>query len=251
MQCAGLVPPGRLLRSRDDGGETLIAPDVPPGTTFLDSLVQADRAELLAAGYARSWRRGELLIRSGDRAESAIVLRDGLVKVHKSAAGGHEVVLDIAGPGDLLGEITAVRDALRSASVTALEPVDGVMIPVWSLRTFLADHPRAALALLDLALARLRIGDARRLEFANSESLGRVASRLVELAERFGSPYGTGAIEVGLPINQEDLAAWSATSRESTARSLRTLRELGLIETSRLRLRVLDLTRLRAHAPRL
>jgi CRP/FNR family transcriptional regulator, cyclic AMP receptor protein len=240
-----------LLRSRDEGGEALIASDVPPGTTFLDSLVQADRAELLAAGYARSWRRGELLIRSGDRADSAIVLRDGLVKVHKSAAAGHEVVLDIAGPGDLLGEITAVRDALRSANVTALEPVDGVMIPVSSLRTFLADHPRAALALLDLALARLRIGDARRLEFANSESLGRVASRLVELAERFGSPHATGAIEVGLPINQEDLAAWSATSKESTARSLRTLRELGLIETSRLRLRVLDLTRLRSHTPRL
>jgi CRP/FNR family cyclic AMP-dependent transcriptional regulator len=240
-----------LVPSRDEGGEALIASDVRPGTTFLDSLVPADRAELLAAGYARSWRRGELLIRSGDRADGAIVLRDGLVKVHKSAASGNEVVLDIAGPGDLLGEITAVRDAVRSASVTALEPVHGVTIPVTSLRTFLADHPRAALALLDLALARLRLGDARRLEFANSESLGRVASRLVDLAERFGVPETAGAIEVGLPINQEELAAWSAASKESTARSLRTLRELGLIETSRRRLRVLDLTRLRAHTPRL
>jgi CRP/FNR family cyclic AMP-dependent transcriptional regulator len=77
-----------------------------------------------------------------------------------------------------------------------------------------------------------------------------VASRLVELTERFGAERADGSLEVGLPINQEELASWSASSRESTARALRTLRELGLIETSRLRLIVRDLERLRSHAPK-
>jgi CRP/FNR family cyclic AMP-dependent transcriptional regulator len=76
-----------------------------------------------------------------------------------------------------------------------------------------------------------------------------VASRLVELTERFGAIEANGKIDVALPITQEELAAWSASSRESTARSLRTLRILGLIETHRRRLTVLDLDRLRAHAP--
>jgi hypothetical protein len=43
----------------------------------------------------------------------------------------------------------------------------------------------------------------------------------------------------------------SASSRESTARALRTLRELGVIQTRRLGLTVLDVERLRAHAARL
>jgi CRP/FNR family cyclic AMP-dependent transcriptional regulator len=219
--------------------------------TFLETLPEPDREVVLALGRARSWERGELLVRNGDRADSAIVIRSGLVKIHNSGPEGHEVVLGISGPGDLLGEITAVRDAVRSASGTALEAVAGVTISVPALRGFLADHPRATIALLDLALARLRVADARRLEYANSESLARVAARLVEVAERFGAADGEGAIDVGLPINQEELAAWSATSLESTARALRTLRELGVIETSRLRLRVLDLERLRSHAPRL
>ena len=219
--------------------------------TFLETLPDADRDVLLALGRARSWERGELLVRNGDRADSAIVVRGGLVKIHMNGPEGHEVVLGISGPGDLLGEITAVRDAIRSASGTALESVEGVVISVPALRAFLAEHPRATIALLDLALARLRVADARRLEYANSESLARVAGRLVELAERFGSLDGDGSIEVGLPINQEELAAWSATSLESTARALRTLRRLGVIETSRLRLRVRDLERLRSHAPRL
>jgi CRP-like cAMP-binding protein len=102
-----------------------------------------------------------------------------------------------------------------------------------------------------MTIRRLYSADQRRLEFATAESLGRVASRLVELAERFGERRSDGAIEVALPINQEELASWSASSRESAARSLRTLRELRLVETRRMRLTVLDLEGLRLHSARL
>jgi CRP/FNR family cyclic AMP-dependent transcriptional regulator len=187
-------------------------------------------------------------VRAGDPADSAIILLVGLAKIHKASSDG-EVVLGISGPGDLMGEIVAVRTAVRSASATALEPVEGRVVPLGALRAFLASHPESALQLLDLTLGRLHVADARRLEFATSGSLAPVASRLVELAERFGDAREDGAVQVGLPINQEELASWSASSRESTARALRTLRELGLIETSRLRMVVLDLERLRSHAP--
>jgi CRP-like cAMP-binding protein len=194
-----------------------------------------------------------MLVRRGDLADSAILLRAGLVKIHTSVEGA-EVLLGLSGPGDLLGEATAAaafRDAYRSASATALQSVDGVVIPVASLRSFLAAHPRATLALLDLALTRLYIADARRMEFATSESLARVAGRLVELAERFGVRREGDSIDVALPITQEELASWSASSRESTARALRTLRGLNLIETSRRGLTVLDLEGLRSHSSRL
>jgi CRP/FNR family cyclic AMP-dependent transcriptional regulator len=219
--------------------------------TFLQSLLDRERADLLGTGRAGRWKSGETLVRRGDRADSAIVLLAGLVKIHTSVQGA-EVLLGLSGPGDLLGEATAAdRDAFRSATVSALEPVEGVVIAVPNLRAFLADHPRATLALLDLALARLYIADARRMEFATSESLARVAGRLVELAERFGVPGAEGTIDVALPINQEELASWSASSRESTARALRTLRSLRLIETYRRGLTVLDLDGLRSHTPQL
>ena len=179
------------------------------------------------------------------------MLLEGLVKIHRSAADGAEVVLNLSGPGDLLGEVSAVAGRSRSANVTAVHPVVAIVLAASELRAFLAAHPRAALALLDLALSRLHAADMRRIEFATSESLGRVASRLIELAGRFGTERADGAIEVGLPITQEELASWSASSRESTARALRTLRELGLIQTHRRHLTVLDLDRLGRHAARL
>jgi CRP/FNR family cyclic AMP-dependent transcriptional regulator len=217
--------------------------------SFMESLPESDRDALLAIGRRREWQRGEVVVRAGDPADSAIILLEGLTKIHRHGADGTEVVLALSGPGDLLGEITAVRDAVRSATATALAPVRASVLPIRDLRSFLGSHPRATLALLDLALARLHSADARRIEFATSETLGRVTSRLIELAQRFGDER-SGAIDVELPITQEELASWSASSRESTARALRTLRELGLIETHRLRLTVLDLGRLSAHTAR-
>lgn len=219
--------------------------------SFMESLPAPDRGALLEAGRRKAWEAGEMVMRDGERADSAAVLLTGLAKIHKTTTEGVDVLLGLSGPGDLLGEISAVRDAVRSASVTALDEIEALVLPVRDLRGFLSRHPRAALALLDLALGRLYVADARRMEFASSESLPRVTSRLVELAERFGQRLDSGAIEVALPFAQDELASWSASSRESTARALRTLRELGLIQTHRLHITVLDLERLRAHAARL
>jgi CRP/FNR family transcriptional regulator, cyclic AMP receptor protein len=219
--------------------------------SFMESLPEPDRRDLLTTGRRRVWEAGEIMIRDGESADSAVVLLTGLAKVHKTTTEGVDVVLGLCGPGDLLGEISAVREAVRSATVTALERIEALVFPIPDLRGFLSQRTRAALSLLDLALGRLYAADARRIEFASSESLARVTSRLVELAERFGQSQDGARIEVAMPFSQEELASWSASSRESTARALRTLRELGLIETSRLRLAVLDLERLRGHAARL
>lgn len=219
-------------------------------SVFLDTLPPAERELLLAAGHARQWQRQEFVVRSGDPATSVILLVRGQVKIHGRGGDGAEVVFGLLGPGDLLGEISLTRRAVRSLDATALEPVEGVVVAVRDLRALLQSHPAVTLTLLELALDRLRVADSRRVEYATAESLPRVTRRLVELTERFGTARADGAIEVDLPINQEELASWSAASREATARALRTLRELRLIETHRRRLVVHDLERLRTHAAR-
>jgi len=221
----------------------------PP--TFLESLTADERDALLSAGHVRRWSVGEVLFREGDTAGSAIVIVSGLVKIHKLGRDGDELILSLCGPGDLLGEVTAVQGATRSADAVALRAVEAAAVAVADLRALLARNPRLALVLLELALRRLRLADQRRLEFAAAESLPRVTSRLLELAERFGVAAPDGTLGVDMPISQEELASWAAASRESTARALRTLRELGLIETHRKRMVVLDADGLRQHASRL
>jgi CRP/FNR family cyclic AMP-dependent transcriptional regulator len=221
----------------------------PP--TFLDALTAVERDALLAAGHVRRWPAGEVLFREADPAESAIVIVSGLVKIHKRTRDGDELILSLCGPGDLLGEVTAVHGATRSADAVALQDVEGAAVAVADLRALLARHPRLTLVLLEVVLRRLRLADERRLEFAAAESLPRVTSCLLELAERFGVSAADGTLNVEMPVSQEELASWAAASRESTARALRTQRELRLIETYRKRLVVLDVDGLRQHASRL
>ena len=62
--------------------------------------------------------------------------------------------------------------------------------------------------------------------------MGRVAGYLAEMAKRHGRPLD-GGIEIGVALSQEELAGYivGASSRESVARALMTLRKRGLITT--------------------
>jgi CRP/FNR family cyclic AMP-dependent transcriptional regulator len=224
--------------------------EASPTRVFFDLLSEAERQSLLDSGRSRRWSSGEVMFHRAEGSDSAMVLLDGHVKVHTVVSTGVDVVLGLLGPGEFLGETAAVA-GIRSAAVTAIGDVEALVIPAAALRSFLAGNPHVALVLLEVLLARLVIADMRRIEFVNSGSLGRVSARVLELAQRFGSPRDDGGADVMVPIAQEDLASWSASSVESTSRALRTLRQLGVIETGRRRITVLDLERLREHAARL
>ena len=249
-----MLPRQRPAAARDPLSHSLASPVVGvarPVQVFFERLSDSERTALVECGRPRRWEAGDVMFRRGDRSDSALVLRAGHVKVHTIVHGGVDVVLDLLGPGELCGETAALAAGTRSAAVSAIDGVEALMIPAGELRAFLSDHPRVPFVLLELLLGRLAIADMRRMEFVNSASIARVASRLLELAERFGRSRSDGAAELMVPIAQEDLASWSASSLESTARALRTLRQLGVIETGRRRIAVLDLDRLREHAARL
>jgi CRP/FNR family cyclic AMP-dependent transcriptional regulator len=108
-------------------------------------------------------------------------------------------------------------------------------------------HPRIALVILRMVAGRLRYADAQQAQFATHDVVGRVAQRLVELGERFGAP-GSEGIEIELPLSQEELAAWTGASREAVGKALQLFRSLGIVETGRRRISVLDMEALRRHA---
>jgi CRP/FNR family cyclic AMP-dependent transcriptional regulator len=178
-----------------------------------------------------------------------LVLERGRVKVTVPTAAGSEAVLTFRGPGALLGEQALVDSMPRGANVVAVEPVQLLVIPASSFRAYLHERPQVALAMLAMLSARLRASDARLAEFAAADALGRVCARLVEIADEHGEPADGGAVRITLPITQEDLAGWTGSSLESTAKALRSLRSLGWITTGRRSIEVHDLEALRNRAP--
>jgi CRP-like cAMP-binding protein len=224
------------------------APLTPrPLSTFhgVDSDVATYCLEHAALATAK---RGELLVRQGERAKLVYVVRAGYAKLVSMSPDGHEVMVGIVGPRDVLGQAAVMeeeRDYLVTA--TALTPMD---MAIWSRtkalelsKKFPAIHSRLDAQLaqnLEILLGRV-----------HTVSEGRVAQRLarvlLELAERHGEARPPG-IAILPPLTRQDLAALTGTTLYSASRLLADWEHKGLLATSRGSVRLRDVAGLTAIA---
>ncbi|GLZ08914.1 Crp/Fnr family transcriptional regulator [Actinomadura sp. NBRC 104412] len=243
-----------------------------PGS-FYAELTPEERRDLESRGRYRDLERGEVLFREGEESTWVAVLLTGRVKAYSDRLDGGEALLDVRGPGALLGEVAAIDGLPRSATVATLEPARLLAITAEEFMSFLGAHGRVSVLIMKMLCRRWREADRRRLEFGMFDATGRVAQRLVELAERFGVPYEQGggraatrpngptrpprpgdakpdgtSVRITLHLTQEELAGWVGASREAVSKALGTLRRHGWIETGRRRVIVHDLQALRRHA---
>jgi CRP/FNR family cyclic AMP-dependent transcriptional regulator len=224
----------------------MAVPRPEPGT-FLELLSEDDRDALMALGGLRRFARGDRLMHQGEPGDRVLVLLEGHVKASTIDSRGREMVLSFRGPGDVLGELTFSHADPRSSNVTAIEYVEARALAASEFRAYLGRTPTASLTLIDVISWRFRDANSKRLQFGDLDTIGRVASRLLELCERYGDTTD-GAIEIRLPVTQEDLGSWTASSRAGVASALRTMRDLGWIMTERRRITVLDRDALRRRA---
>ncbi len=202
---------------------------------------------LAALATSRHFTAGAALFHAGDPSDWVVLVTRGRVKIVDQTADGREVLLAVRGPGELIGELSAIDGEPRSASAVAMDPVEVQMINAAGFHGYLEAHPVAAVALLRLVTVRLRDADRKRVEYSSHDVLGRVARRLLELAQEYGEPAGTG-VRITLPISQDELASYTASSREAVAKALRSLRDRRVITTDRRAITVVDVEALRMRA---
>jgi len=61
--------------------------------------------------------------------DRVMVLLSGRVKVARADESGRELVLSVRDPGDVLGELAFISGEPRIATVTALEPLEALVMP--------------------------------------------------------------------------------------------------------------------------
>jgi CRP/FNR family transcriptional regulator, cyclic AMP receptor protein len=206
---------------------------------FLATLTPAEIDNLTRYGRPWLFDRGATIVEEGAQARRVAAVLTGRVKVSCFTDAGREIILGTLGPGDLIGELSAVEDGQYSATVTAMEHVRAIVLSPASFLAFLDSHPRVTRVLLAMLTQRLRDSDRKRVEFGSHDTEGRVARRLVELARQYGTET-EGSVRITLPLSQEELAAWVCASREAVSKALRSLRACGWVETHRRSIIVLD-----------
>ena len=112
---------------------------------------------------SRTFKAGDVIFKEGDDAKSeAFLVHEGKVEIRKQM-GAEERLLRVQGKGELLGELALFRNAPRSATAIAAEPVTLLLIPANRLEAMVRTNPALAMAIIkDLAGRMLAAEDRAR-----------------------------------------------------------------------------------------
>ena len=105
----------------------------------------------------RKYDAGSVLISQGDTGAGLYVITKGTVRITQANNPDRaEEEIGMAGTGDVLGEMALLDDLPRSATITAVDDVTALLLPVWEFRAVLRSNPDIALHLLAALSRRLR-----------------------------------------------------------------------------------------------
>lgn len=214
---------------------------------LLDGMSADDQARILSAARRRQFRRGEVVFREGDLADSMHLVESGVFAVEVSAPGGERAMLNVLAPGDFFGElalVTAARQPRRTATILALSPGQTLTVTGRAFTALRAEHPEIERLLVGALAQRVDRLSARLLEALYTGVDRRVYRRLLDLAEIFG---GAGP-ELVIPLSQEDLATMAGASRPTVNQVLQRLVGRGVIALGRRQIAIRDLASLHAAA---
>jgi len=205
---------------------------------FLRTLDDEALRVLISAGGTRDYGVGDTLFHQGDPSRHLLIVHDGWLKVTAVSRSGREALLAIRGPGDIIGELSAVDGRSRGATVRTFTTVRATLLSSERFLLAMAELPDLSLAVMRHIAANLRDADAKRTEYGGSSGHERIIGMLLELSTRYGKAVADGRV-ISIPLAQRELAAAVGVSREVAARTLRALRERGVLKTARQRIVIL------------
>ncbi|ATO13223.1 transcriptional regulator [Micromonospora sp. WMMA2032] len=215
-----------------------------PREPFWYALTDRHRLELRRIGSRRDYRSEAVIVREREPTDFALVLLDGCIKVSTNGLRGGQAILGIRDAGDLVGEQAGMDGGSRSATLSALTPIEALILPAVPFRAFLRASPDAAELMQRVVSGRLREADQYRAAVAFRTVPQRLAALLLHLGQRYGTRVDDGIL-IELPLSQEDLAGLVLTSQRTLGRVLEQWRSRGLVLTGRRSMQVRSLQELR------
>jgi CRP-like cAMP-binding protein len=192
-------------------------------------LTAEELLELERIGHTIHRPAGHAFFLEGEPGDFGLLIKKGHVK---AVRGKPPRIIDIRGPGEIVGEMAPIRSRPRMASIIAFDDVEALFLPATRWLEFLYAHPRAMHALWAMTADMADRATQKNIEseLAVEQQL---AKRVVELT-KFGLGSLDGAGDMVLRVSQQDLAALIGTRKlESVKKVIGRLRAAGIVDTGR------------------
>ncbi len=161
--------------------------------------------------------------------EQAFFLLEGRVRIYKLSPEGRALTLLIINPPNLFGEMALIGQGRHDTCAEAMTDCVVGVINRDDLRRFLSRYPAAAIELMELMAARLRVMEQRLADIAFKSVPQRLAALLLDLA---GDSADGGAPTTLVRYTHQQLAEMIGAYRETVTKALGEMREANLIRVA-------------------
>ncbi|MDM5156888.1 Crp/Fnr family transcriptional regulator [Bacillus sp. DX1.1] len=201
-----------------------------------------DLKELLASvEYKMQMNKGSYIFQEGMEAKELYIVHSGKVQISKISADGQELTLRICSQHDVIGELTLFSEnAKYLLNSKCLVDVEVGVIKRDALEKALLQKPALAFEFMKWISEHLRRMQTKFRDLVLHGKKGALYSTLIRMTNSYGVLKENGIL-IDLPLTNQELANFCATSRESVNRMLNDLKKQGTISIHKGKITIHDL----------
>ena len=202
---------------------------------FLESMTRAEKMDLSECSVMKTVKKDDPVYLPHDLSSRIYFLKEGKVKIVSYSPEGKEIIHGILQAGEIFGELALAGEKRRESFAMVTEDSIICQVGVSEFERILKSNPMLNLEVTKLIGFRLKRIRTRleRMWFKSAED--RVRSLLHELAEDYGLTTSNGT-EIPLRLKHHEIAALTATTRQTASTILKQLEKQGEIEYDRKRI---------------
>ena len=219
--------------------------DIIEVLTSIEIFRDLDRKRLAAiAKRCRhdTYRRQQTIVSYGDTSGDVYFIKTGRVGVTMFSEAGKEISFRQLKAGDLFGDLAAIDQKPRSASVVSLSNVELIRLSDTDFLKILDEMSDVSLRVMQRLSFLVRALSLRVFEFGTFGVRNRIQAELLRLAKASGQH--TEVINIYPAPTHADIASQVATHREAVTREFSFLANEGILEKRGRNLIIRDIARL-------
>ena len=164
-----------------------------------------------------NYKKGEVIFREGEEVKGMFFIETGIVKVHKKWGDDKELILRIAGNGDIVGHRGLGSDTIYPVTGTALEHTSTCFVDINFFNDTLMVNHDFLYKLLMFFASELKESEKKMRNMAHMSVKGRIANAILTLKQKFGvNNHG----QLGITISRQDFASYNGATYETVFRMM-------------------------------
>lgn len=213
------------------------------GKSVFCDLSKEHLQEIDAAKTTNHYKPHQIVFYEGNQPYGLYCVASGKIKIYKMDSNGHQQIVRLVGPGDIMGYRCLLANESYTATAETLEEADICFVDKKTFFHIIETHPATAFHVFSVLAQDLGRAEHQLLNVVHKN----IRERLAELFLIFEKKYGEKAeqgIRLKITLTREELAELIGTTQESVIRLLTEFKQDGLIAVQGRDITLLNLKKL-------